>query len=168
VIGAGAAGARDLMASRSRNSGGVENRREVSAGGLIWRRNRAGAIQVVLVKPAGKDYWAMPKGHLEKGETIVEAATREVREETGLTVSETLPLGQISYVYSFHENGGGPLVRIFKRVHFFLMRSLGGDTSRHDSEIDQVAWIGLDRAMRKASFDSERKLIAKAAALLSA
>ncbi len=155
------------MAHGPKNSGGVENRREVSAGGLIWRRSPHGAIEVVLVKPAGKDYWAIPKGHLEKGETIVEAAIREVREETGLTVSETMPLGDISYVYSFHEDGGGPLVRIFKRVHFFLMRSQGGDTSRHDSEIDEVAWIDLDQAMRKASFDTERKLIAKAALLLS-
>jgi len=167
VICAGASGACDLMASRPRNSGGVENRREVSAGGLIWRRNPAGAIEVVLVKPAGKDCWAIPKGHLEKGETIAQAATREVREETGLTVSETLPLGDVSYVYSFHENEGGPLIRIFKRVHFFLMRSHGGDTSNHDAEVDQVAWVDLDHAMRKASFDTERKLIAKAAAILA-
>ena len=108
-----------LMASRSKSSASVEIRREISAGGLIWRRNRAGRIEVVLVKPAGKDCWALPKGHVEKGETICEAATREVREETGLTVSETQPLGEVSYIYSFHEDAAAPLVRVFKKVHFY-------------------------------------------------
>jgi len=156
------------MASRSKSSARAEIRREVSAGGLIWRRNPAGGIEVVLVKPAGKDYWALPKGHIEKGETIGEAAIREVREETGLTVSESQPLGDVSYVYSFHEDATAPLVRVFKKVHFFLMRLDGGDTSKHDSEIDQVAWLDLGAAIRKASFKSEAKLISKAATILSA
>jgi 8-oxo-dGTP diphosphatase len=145
----------------------VENRREVSAGGLIWRRDRGRALEMVLVKPAGRDYWTFPKGHVEKGESITQAALREVREETGLTVSETRPLGEVSYIYSFHENPDAPLVRIFKRVHFFLMRLEGGDTSKHDSEIDQVVWFNLQAALRKSSFESERKLISKAAAMLS-
>ncbi len=127
-----------------------------------------GGIEVVLVKPAGKGYWALPKGHVEKGETICEAAMREVREETGLTVSESQPLGDVSYIYSFHKDGAGPLVRVFKKVHFFLMRLNGGDTSKHDREIDQVAWLNLDEAIRKASFKSERNLISKAATMLPA
>jgi hypothetical protein len=132
------------MASRSKSSARVEIRREVSAGGLIWRRNPAGGIEVVLVKPAGKDYWALPKGHLEQGET------------------------DVSYVYSFHEDATAPLVRVFKKVHFFLMRLKGGDTSNHDSEIDQVAWLDLGEAIRQASFKSESKLISKAATMLPA
>ncbi len=156
------------MANRSKSSASVENRREVSAGGLVWRRDPGGGIAVVLVRPAQKDYWAMPKGHVEKGETIREAAMREVREETGLTVSEAEPLGQISYIYSFHEDAAAPLTRVFKNVHFFLMQSDGGDTSKHDAEIDQVAWLDLDEAIGKASFKNERKLISKAATMLSA
>ncbi len=140
------------MASRSKSSASVEIRREVSAGGLIWRRNPVGGIEVVLVKPAGKGYWALPKGHVEKGETICEAAMREVREETGLTVSESQPLGDVSYIYSFHKDGAGPLVRVFKKVHFFLMRLNGGDTSKHDrGSIRSPGSISTRRFARPAS-----------------
>ncbi len=145
----------------------VERRHETSAGGLIWRRSPAGEIECVLVKPSGKDFWALPKGHVEQGESIAEAAVREVREETGLTIADPQPLGEISYVYSFRENPGAPLARIFKRVHFFLMRMQGGDTSRHDHEIDQVDWLGLEQAIRRVSFENERRLIVKAGTMLS-
>lgn len=155
------------MAKRSKGPTKVERKNETSAGGLIWRRNRAGDIEVVLIKPAGKDFWALPKGHLEEGESIPEAAVREVREETGLTVSDVRPLGVISYIFSHHENPSAPLIRIFKRVHFFLMEMRGGDTTAHDAEIDEVKWMSLDEAIKSASFDNERKLIAKAAEILT-
>ena len=73
---------------------------EVSAGGLIWRRRGDGSVSVVLVRPAGRSTWVLPKGHLEEGETVAQAATREAREESGLTVGRIEPLGEISYVYS--------------------------------------------------------------------
>ncbi len=144
----------------------IEARRETSAGGLIWRRNPAGGVEVVLIKPAGKNAWALPKGHVEEGESAPQAAIREVREETGLSVAGAEPLGEISYVYSFRDHPQAPLVRIFKRVHFFLMKFRDGDTAAHDAEIDQVAWMELDEAIRRASYQSERELIEKARAIL--
>lgn len=143
----------------------MRRRREVSAGGLIWRRRSDGSISVVLVRPAGRSTWVLPKGHLEAGETIEQAATREVREESGLTVGEIEPLGEISYVYSTRERGSA-LARIFKRVHFFLMEHAGGDPSEHDDEIDEVAWLTFDQALTRATHPSERELIAKARAML--
>jgi 8-oxo-dGTP pyrophosphatase MutT (NUDIX family) len=155
-------------ATTSKSDGRVEKRDETSAGGLIWRRDPAGQFEFVLIRPSGKNFWALPKGHVEPGESVAEAAVREVREETGLTVANLEPLGQISYIYSFRENPAVPLVRIFKRVHFFLMEMQGGDTARHDAEIDQVAWLGFDDAVRRVTFENERKLIVKGGAMLSA
>ena len=160
-------GAIAAMAKQSKSSTSVERRHEISAGGLIWRRTPSGDVEVVLVKPAGKDHWVLPKGHIEEGESVAEAAVREVREETGLAVTDLRPLGDVSYIYSFHENPSAPLLRIFKRVHFFLMEMHDGDTARHDGEIDKVAWINLHGAIRLASFDNERQLILKAATMLS-
>src|SRR5579863_5067392 len=125
--------------SKSKRQGAkpkIKSRREVSAGGLIWRRRADGSVSVVLVRPAGRSTWVLPKGHLEQGETVAQAATREAREESGLTVGKIEPLGEISYVYSSRERDSATVTRIFKRVHFFLMQHTGGDPSAHDSETD--------------------------------
>jgi 8-oxo-dGTP pyrophosphatase MutT (NUDIX family) len=157
--------------SKSKGQGSeakIKRRQEVSAGGLIWRRLSDSSITVVLVRPAGRCTWVLPKGHVEIGETVPQAATREVREESGLTVGAIEPLGEISYVYSSRERDGATLTRIFKRVHFFLMEHAGGDPSAHDSEIDEVAWLTFDGALARATHPSEQALIAKARAMLGA
>ncbi|HZP44863.1 MAG TPA: NUDIX hydrolase [Candidatus Binataceae bacterium] len=146
----------------------LEVRREVSAGGLIWRLAPDGHVEVVLVRPAGKNTWVLPKGHVEAGESVLEAALREAREESGLEVRPGKPLGQVTYLYSWRSRATDKPIRIFKRVHFFLMEYAGGDPSRHDHEIDEVVWIPLAEARRRASHKSERDLIAKAAHLLAA
>ncbi len=154
---------------RSKPREPVQIRHELSAGGLIWRRQEGdSATEVVLVRPAGKRTWVLPKGHVEKGEGLLEAALREALEETGLKVTAGEPLGEVSYVYSWRDRDDGHLTRVFKRVHFFLMECAGGDTSAHDAEIDEVAWVPLVQAPAQASHKSERDLIIKARELLSA
>lgn len=146
----------------------IKRRHELSAGGLIWRRQPGGSLSLVLVRPAGRRSWVLPKGHVEAGETVVQAAMREAREESGLTVGVVEPLGEISYVYSSRDRDGAALTRIFKRVHFFLMEHAGGDPSAHDSETDEVAWLSFDEALARATHPSEQALIAKARAMLGA
>ena len=69
-------------------------RREISAGGVIWRRDPVSSkFQAVLVKPAGRQAWVLPKGHIESGESVSDAAVREAAEETGLEVRLGEPLG---------------------------------------------------------------------------
>ena len=146
----------------------IERRREFSAGGVVWRRKpRSRAIQIVLVKPAGKDAWTLPKGLVGQGESLVDAATRETREETGLDVSPGERLGDISYVYSWHDTPDGPLVRIFKRVYYFLMEPRGGDLSAHDEEIDRAEWVEIGSAVERASYKGDREIISKARATLT-
>jgi 8-oxo-dGTP pyrophosphatase MutT (NUDIX family) len=142
-------------------------RREVSAGGLIWRRHATSQNpEVVLVRPARKETWVLPKGHVEPGETVLDAAIRESTEESGLEVKPGEPLGDVSYVYSWRDRPDGELIRIFKRVHFYLMEYAGGNPSNHDAEIDEVAWFDIDEALRRASHKSERDLVAKARSIL--
>jgi 8-oxo-dGTP pyrophosphatase MutT (NUDIX family) len=143
-------------------------RHETSAGGLIWRSTAQGDFEVALVRPEGRETWVLPKGHVEKGETPAQAALREAREESGLEVAQARPLGDISYIFSEKGKAGEPPTRIFKRVHFFLMRCEGGDTGAHDWEIAEVAWLPIDQAIERASYKSERELIGKACTLLTA
>ena len=144
-------------------------RREISAGGVIWRRNESnGLVEVVLVRPAGRDTWVLPKGHVEAGEAVRDAAVREAREESGLQVVAGDRLGDVSYVYSWHDQPDLPPVRIFKRVYFYLMEADGGDLSAHDAEIAEAAWVDLEEAPQQATHKSERELLAKALAILKA
>ncbi len=154
-------------ANEPRRKQTLQVRREISAGGVIWRRQESdGRIQVVLVRPAGRDTWVLPKGHVEPGEAVLDAAVREACEESGLQVTPGERLGDVSYVYSWHDRPDLPPVRIFKRVYFYLMESHGGDLSAHDAEIDEATWVDLDEAPQRASHKSERELLAKARSLL--
>ena len=58
-------------------------RHEKSCGGLIYREHD-GETQLLLLKHRCGGHWSFPKGHMEAGETEMETALREIREETGL------------------------------------------------------------------------------------
>ncbi len=126
----------------------------------MFRRGDAG-VDVVLIartSPAQRRIWALPKGWVEPGETIQDAALREIREETGLTGRLLDPLGQIDYsFYSPRDH-----TRIHKTVHFFLVEFLSGNTDDHDHEVDEARWWPLDEALTQMSYDSERRMMVKA------
>ena len=71
-------------------------RRQTSAGGVLFKRE-SGRVGVVLIQPAGKNVWCLPKGLVEEGESPETAAEREVREETGFIGRPHAPLGTIEY-----------------------------------------------------------------------
>ncbi len=127
----------------------------VSAGGVVVKRTD-GQLQVALVGDTQRDTWYLPKGGLAKGETIEEAALREVREETGLEVRSVRPLRSIEYW--FYTRGA----RIHKTVHYFLMEAMGGDFSRRDMENDRAAWFDLDRALAKMTYQNEVEVVREA------
>jgi 8-oxo-dGTP pyrophosphatase MutT (NUDIX family) len=102
--------------------------------------------------------WTLPKGTPEPGETTEATALREVAEETGLEVAITAPLASIEY--TFVQRG----TRIHKTVHYFLMKPTGGDLARHDHEFAKVRWVDFADAQGLLTFETERALVAQAAA----
>ena len=54
--------------------------REPTAGGVVFRRNKAGEVEILLIQDA-KDRWTIPKGHIEEGETAQQTARRDVMPE---------------------------------------------------------------------------------------
>ncbi len=127
----------------------------VSAGGVVVQRI-ADRVQVALVGNSQRGTWYLPKGGLDKGETIEQAAVREVLEETGLDVNMVRPVKAIHYWF----NARG--TRIHKTVHYFLMEATGGDFSRRDAENDRAAWFDLDDALSAMSYENEADVVREA------
>ena len=143
----------------------MQTRNEVSAGGVVYRPAPDGeGFEVALAARRtrrGELAWGLAKGAIEPGETVRQAAVREVLEETGLEAEIRSDLGEIRYFYVWDE------VRVRKRVHFFLMLATGGDVSRHDAEMEEVRWYPLRTAMRRATYRGERDVIQRAAERLA-
>jgi 8-oxo-dGTP pyrophosphatase MutT (NUDIX family) len=112
---------------------------------------------VAAVRLRGGSVLALPKGHLEPGEAAVEAARREVREETGL---EAEPLGKLDDIRYFYVRDGR---RVLKVVSFFLFRYRAGSVRDHDHEVEGAEWVPLEEAPRALSYPGERQVAAVAA-----
>jgi 8-oxo-dGTP pyrophosphatase MutT (NUDIX family) len=134
----------------------VEIDHQHSAGGLIVRSGR-----ILLISTQEGRRWQLPKGHIEEGETPEQAAVREVREETGITVRAREPIGDVSYVY--RRDGR----RIHKVVHYYLCAFVAGSTDDHDHEVEDARWIPLEEALTALTYPGERRLIARAISRLA-
>ncbi len=145
-----------IQPSRGAGSTAYRSKRQVSAGGVIVRQVRGGTrVCLIARRRDGIVTWGLPKGHVEAGENLLAAATRELREETGLTGEHLAPLGSISYWFAVR----GDRVRYFKTVHFYVFRYRSGETDQHDDEVEEAVWLPLDEAMARISYENERRIL---------
>jgi 8-oxo-dGTP pyrophosphatase MutT (NUDIX family) len=147
-------------ASKRGPAGSKSRPREFSAGGVVVRGD-----EVVVIVPArraadGSRVLALPKGHVDPGEAPIDAATREVREETGVVGEPVCELGESRYWY--RRDGR----TIGKTVAFFLFEYVDGDTKDHDDEVEEVRWITLEQASAALSHQAEREIVELAIARL--
>ena len=131
-------------------------KREFSAGGVVLR-NRGELAEVAVVSPR-RGVLALPKGHPEGRESLEAAATREVREETGLEADPVEKLGEVRYWYTLSGE------RVLKSVTFFLFAYRSGSIEDHDEEVESAAWVPLEEAPKLLSYRGERDMAAKALA----
>jgi 8-oxo-dGTP pyrophosphatase MutT (NUDIX family) len=127
-------------------------RDEHSSGGIVVREDGS-RLLVALIATRGRTRWGLPKGAIAAGETTGQAAVREVQEETGLSGEILGPIDTIQYFF----RAGDALVH--KTVDFYLMRYIGGKLTPQLSEVDDAEWVELSEAIKRSSFDSERKLL---------
>lgn len=153
--------------------------REISAGGVVVR-NKDGSWWMAAIElpsspptPSGTSKRAnrstpkamprpllcLPKGLVDAGEKPLEAALREVREETGITAIPIKKLGDSKYVY---ERSWGDGERVFKIVSFYLLRYESGriddiaDEMR--IEVGRAQWIRLEDAPKLLAYGGEKQM----------
>jgi 8-oxo-dGTP pyrophosphatase MutT (NUDIX family) len=133
----------------------VAAEREFSAGGVVVR-NMRGRPYMAAVRVKDGRVLALPKGHIDPGESAVEAAAREVREETGVHGTVVEKIEDIRYWYSREGR------RVLKVVSFFLFRYRAGSVRDHDHEVVSAEWIPLADAPKLLSYRGEKEVAAAA------
>jgi len=130
----------------------------VAAGAILWRKEK-GELRVLMIHRSRYDDWSWPKGKLDKGETVSEAAVREIREETGLKVS----LGVKLFVSEYKLDNGSKKV-----VHYWAAEVTDEALKRQkfvpDDEVSTFEWLTVAEAKKRMSYkhdnDPLRALIA--------
>jgi 8-oxo-dGTP pyrophosphatase MutT (NUDIX family) len=140
----------------------VQTRNETSAGGVVVRTSDD-AIDVAIIK-THEGRWQLPKGWIEDGESPEQAAVREAREEAGVLTEHVAPIDIIKY--QFVSRYDPEPARVFKRVHFFLLRYVSGSTDEHDDEVTEARFVAIDEALRLLTFKDERRMVERARVLL--
>lgn len=124
-----------------------------SAGALVYREAGRRRLFLLLNYPQG--HWDFVKGHVERGETDVQTAVREAREETGISDLEFADGFKETVRYRFYGPGGRPVV---KSVVFFLARTRTSKVVISD-EHRAYCWETMEAARKKATFDNARRML---------
>ena len=162
--------------------------REISAGGVVLR-NKDGEWWMAAIElpadeaPAGglpaepaksaapkhaprkkpKTVLCLPKGLVDPGEKALEAALREVREETGIRAEPVAKLADIKYVYV---RSWGDGERVFKIVSFYLLRYESGRIDNIADEmrveVARARWVRLAEAPKLLAYLGEKQMARKA------
>jgi 8-oxo-dGTP pyrophosphatase MutT (NUDIX family) len=120
-----------------------------AAGGLIFRHH-GDSLQILLVHRPFQEDWSYPKGKLDEGESLEDAARREVLEETGLVCRLLQFVGETGYI----DRKGRPKV-----VAYWAMAPESGSFVAND-EVDELEWLDLPGAEMRLSYDRDRELLA--------
>jgi 8-oxo-dGTP pyrophosphatase MutT (NUDIX family) len=152
--------------------------REISSGGVVVRNKDGEWWMAVIELPSGpgtripapaKPVLCLPKGLVDPGEKPLEAALREVREETGVTATLVAKLADTRYVYV---RSWGDGERVFKVVSFYLLRYESGriDNIAEDMRIEvaRAQWVRLEDAPKLLAYRGEKQMARKAQEYLSA
>ena len=131
---------------------------DFAAGGIVLINKKILLVKNRLRKEYEKNhssgFWGFPKGHLEEGETPLEAAEREVFEETGFEVKcvGSKPIAESRYSIEYGET-------IQKTVWFYEMRVIKEFVNEPDHEIEEIAIVAEKKALELLTYDEDKKIL---------
>lgn len=128
--------------------------REPTAGGIVFRRNTKGDVEILLIQDA-KDRWTIPKGHIEEGETAQETALREIGEEAGIKQAEAICwLGKIHFRYRRMNT------LVLMTTQIYLVHALGDtDDIQKEEWMKGIRWFEFHDALDKIEYEDIGKLM---------
>ncbi len=128
--------------------------REPTAGGIVYRRDKEGKVEILLIQDA-KDRWTIPKGHIEEGETAQQTAKREIGEEAGLKNVEVLGwLGKIHFRYRRIDK------LVLMTTQIYLVKALGDTNDIQKEEwMNDIKWFKFHDALDEIEYEDIGKLM---------
>lgn len=108
-----------------------------------------------LIEEMIQGHFALPKGHVEAGETEIQTAAREIKEETNLDVT---------FLTSFKEvTNYMPAVNVSKDVIYFLAEANIPSTMRKQpEEVEELYWLNFEEAVSRLTFDNDKEILRNA------
>jgi 8-oxo-dGTP pyrophosphatase MutT (NUDIX family) len=131
----------------------LQLRNDFSCGGVVLDRSQNKLLLIKVENLSKTVVWTFPKGHPEKGETDIQAALREVVEETGWECRVVESLLDVDYFF-VHEN-----VRTHKTVRWFLMEPVKKVGEFNPGEIKGCEWVSPEEAGRLVVYESDHKIL---------
>jgi ADP-ribose pyrophosphatase YjhB (NUDIX family) len=124
--------------TRREPSGGrrYPDRPVAGVGVVVWRGDKV--LLVRRGRPPRQGQWGLPGGRQELGETIMEAAVREAREETGLEIK---PLGVVTALDGISRDAGGRIEYHYTLIEVVAEADEG--EARAASDATELRWAGL-------------------------
>ena len=119
---------------------------EKSCGAVIFKDS-----YVLLIQNKKSNHWSFPKGHIEKGESDVETAYREVQEETGVHI---LINEKCFEVISY-----SPALNVSKDVVYFYADYISGEITPQFEEIADIGWYLVEDALKIITYDQEKQVL---------
>lgn len=121
-----------------------------AGGGVVRRRGPAGLWEIALVHRPRYGDWSLPKGKVDPGETVDQAALREVEEETRLACRLVRPFGEITY----RDRKGR-----MKGVWYWVMEVVRAGRFAPSAEVDAMRWVTVPEALHLLTYPHDRELL---------
>jgi len=127
---------------------------KVESFGIVPFIYEKGTWKVLLILHREGNHWGFPKGKANPNESPLESAVRELKEETGLSVTRILPIEPLTEQYQFRRKKQP----IIKSVQYFPAL-VEGVLHLQEEEIREARWVTIPDAMQQLTFQEARHIL---------